>query len=129
MGSPRMVSGEGGERTRCYPATTVVNRFLRSALFPLVVIVLLVYVASQVFMGDRGEQRKMTYSEAFSQVEAGAVQEVLFNPNRQSIELSLVDGEKAKVNYPTPQSATRFETLLKTNNVRYDSKGTGSSAW
>jgi cell division protease FtsH len=106
-----------------------VTRFLRSALFPLIVIVLLVYVASQVFLSGRDEQQKITYSEAFSRVEEGAVTEVLFTPSRQQITLSLVDGRKVKVNYPTPQSATRFETLLNDEGVRYDSKGTGSSAW
>ena len=53
----------------------------------------------------------------------------MFNPNRQSVTLTLVSDEKVKVNYPTPQSATNFEALLEENNVRFDSKGTGSSAW
>jgi len=111
-----------------------VNRFLRSALFPLIVIVLLVYVASQTLLPGRNEQRKMTYSEAITAVESGNVDEVLFTPARQSITLTLTvapegGSEKVKVNYPTPQSATNFERLLRENNIRFDSKGTGSSAW
>jgi cell division protease FtsH len=106
-----------------------VNRFLRSALFPLVVIVLLVYVASQTLLPGRSEQQKMTYSEAIQQVRNGNVNEVLFTPTRQQINLTLVDGRKVKVNYPTPQSATQFENLLEEQNVKFDSKGTGSSAW
>ena len=39
------------------------------------------------------------------------------------------EGGKAKVNYPTPQSATDFQNLLERENVRFDSKGTGSSPW
>ena len=109
------------------------NRFLRSALFPLIVIVLLVYVASQTLFPGRNEQRKMTYSQAINAVKDGNVNEAVFNPNRQSIELTLVlpDGssEKVKVNYPTPQSATQFENLLQEEGVKFDSKGTGSSAW
>jgi cell division protease FtsH len=106
-----------------------VNRFLRSALFPLIVIVLLVFVASRTLLPGRNEQQKMTYSEAFTQVERGNVNEVLFTPTRQKITLTLVQGDKVEVNYPTPQSAARFEELLKRQNVRFDSKGTGSSAW
>ena len=34
-----------------------------------------------------------------------------------------------KVNYPTPQSATQFQNLLEQENIRFDSKGTGSSTW
>jgi cell division protease FtsH len=110
------------------------NRFFRSALFPLVVIVLLVYLASQTLLNDRSEQRKFTYSQAISEVRNGNVDEVLFNPNRQQLTLTIVlpgngGGEKVKVNYPTPQSATQFQNLLEKENVKFDSKGTGSSPW
>jgi cell division protease FtsH len=106
-----------------------VNRFFRSALFPLLIIVLLVFVASRTLLPGRSEQRKVTYSEAIKQVKAGAVDSVLFTPTRQQLNLTLVGGEKIKVNYPTPQSATQFQNLLQRNNVKFDSKGTGSSAW
>ncbi len=47
------------------------NRFFRSALFPLIVIVLLVYLASQTLI-PRGEaEKKLTYSQLRSQVENG----------------------------------------------------------
>ena len=104
------------------------NRF-RSALFPVIIIVLLVYLASQTLLPGRTEQRKITYSEAIAEVKNGNVNEVLFTPTRQQINLTLVDGRKVKVNYPTPQSATQFENLLERHNVKFDSKGTGSSAW
>jgi cell division protease FtsH len=106
-----------------------VNRFFRSALFPLIIIVLLVYLASQTLLPGRSETRKMTYSEAISEVKTGNVNEVLFTPSKQQINLTLVDGRKVKVNYPTPESATQFQNLLSSQNVKFDSKGTGSSAW
>ena len=111
------------------------NRFFRGALFPLIVIVLLVYLASQTLLPDRSSERKFTYSQAISEVKAGNVDEALFTPNRQQITLTLStsddgsSGEKVKVNYPTPQSATQFQNLLEEENVRFDSKGTGSSTW
>ena len=120
----------GAEEPWCYPPETDVNRFFRSALFPLIIIVVLVYLASQTLLPGRSEQRKMTYSEAISAVKAGGVNEVVFDPRRQSITLTLVgEGGKTKVNYPTPQSATEFQNLLERENVRFDSKGTGSSPW
>jgi cell division protease FtsH len=106
-----------------------VNRFFRSALFPLVIIVLLVFLASRTLLPGRSEQRKATYSEAIAEVKNGNVNEVLFTPNRQQLNLTLVNGDKIKVNYPTPQSATQFQNLLQKENVKFDSKGTGSSAW
>ena len=105
------------------------NRFFRSALFPLIVIVLLVYLASQTLIPRRDAERKLTYSQLSTKIEDGAVQEVLFTPNRQQINATLVGGEKVKVNYPSDVSALKVEELLQENNVTYDSKGKGSSAW
>jgi cell division protease FtsH len=106
-----------------------VNRFFRSALFPLIIIVALVYVASQVMLRNNGDQKKVTYSQLQQQIENGDVQEVLFTPNRQQITATLVGGEKVKVNYPSDVSALEVEKELKAENVTYDSKGKGSSAW
>ncbi len=106
-----------------------VNRFFRSALFPLIIIVVLVYLASQVLLPGRAEQKKISYSQLIDKVDAGAVNEVLFTPTRQQITAELVDGSKVKVNYPTPQSATDFQRRLEKQGIQFDSKGTGSSAW
>ncbi len=105
------------------------NRFFRSALFPLVVIVLLVYLASQTLIPKKGNQAKLTYSELITQAKQGNVSEVKFNPNRQSISATLDSGQKVKVNYPTPQSQIQFQNVLTANNVKFDSKGTGTSTW
>jgi cell division protease FtsH len=106
-----------------------VNRFFRSALFPLVVIVLLVYLASQTLMPRRDNGKDLTYSQLIDETKKGNVSEVTFSPNRQSIEAVLDSGTKVKVNYPSPQSQAQYEQVLQNNNVTYDSKGIGTSAW
>ena len=105
------------------------NRFFRSALFPLIVIVLLVYLASQTLIPRKDAQKKMQYSELIGQVEAGNVQEVVFTPNRQQINATLIGGDKIKVNYPSDESALDLEKKLQAENVTYDSKGKGGSWW
>jgi cell division protease FtsH len=105
------------------------NRFFRSALFPLIVIVLLVYLASQTLLPSRGESTKVAYSDLIAKVEAGDVQSVLFVPKGRSIEATLEGGAKVKSNYPSDQSEAAFEEKLLVNHVAFDSKGTGSSAW
>jgi cell division protease FtsH len=106
-----------------------VNRFFRSALFPLVVIVLLVYLASQTLMPRRDSGQKMTYSQLIDATQRGDVNEVTFSPNRQSITAVLASGQKVKVNYPSPQSQLEYQRVLEKNNVTFDSKGIGTSAW
>jgi cell division protease FtsH len=106
-----------------------VNRFFRSALFPLVVIVLLVYLASQTLIPRRDGEQKFTYSQLITATKDGDVEDAQFNPNRHEIKATLTGGRKVKVNYPTDQSATAYQNLLTEQNVQFDSKGVGSSAW
>jgi cell division protease FtsH len=106
-----------------------VNRFFRSALFPLVVIVLLVYLASQTLMPRGESEQKLTYSQLIDETRKGNVSEVEFNPNRQGITAVLDSGQKVKVSYPSPESQAAYQRVLEEENVTFDSKGTGTSAW
>ena len=112
------------------------NRFFRSALFPLIVIVLLVYLASQTLM--KGEkQEKVTYSELQTQVadNPGQFEEIVANPNKQQLTVEYQptggkeEGKKIKVAYPSPESLVVFERQLKTEGVNFDSKAVGGSPW
>ncbi len=105
------------------------NRFFRSALFPLIVIVLLVYLATQTLIPKGAEEKKVTYSELIGQVEQGAVSQVLFTPTKRQINATLVSGQKIKVNYPSDQSQFALQQQLERENVKFDSKGTGGSWW
>ena len=106
------------------------SRFFRSALFPLIVIVLLVYLASQTLLSPSQEAKKETYSDLIAQVrqDPTEVTDVVFNPKSKSIDAK-VNGQKVKVNYPSDESQIKFQDLLEENNVAFDSKGTGDSAW
>ena len=89
------------------------NRFFRSALFPLVVIVLLVFLASETLIPRGGNDKKMTYSELQTQTKNGGVESVVFDPRRQQIKATLTGGDQVKLNYPSPQSQVEFERLLQ----------------
>jgi cell division protease FtsH len=112
------------------------SRFFRSALFPLIVIVLLVYLASQTLIPRSDEKTKITYSGLIQQVETNPEtfkEPIVFNPKGRSIEAtqSGTNGEatKYKVNYPSDQAQIEFQNLLEEKGVEFDSKGTGDSAW
>ncbi len=105
------------------------NRFFRSALFPLIVIVLLVYLASQMLMRGGGKEAKVTYSQLRQDVKDGTVQDVTFDPNKQKINFTLQGGAKGSVHYATPQAQFDFQRLLQQQGVQFDSKGVGSSPW
>jgi len=95
---------------------------LRTSLFPLIVVVLLVYLASQTLMGNGEETTKVTYSELVARVRAETrmVTKVVFKPNRHEIQAQLMSGDDVEANYPTPRSQIEFEHFLSTSGVAYD---------
>jgi cell division protease FtsH len=108
------------------------SRFFRSALFPLIVIVLLVYLASQTLLpGRSGESKKITYSQLIALVDsdAGSIDNVVFDPKSQAVNVQLKNDTKYKVNYPSDQAQFALQEDLQTHEVTFDSKGTGDSAW
>jgi cell division protease FtsH len=111
------------------------NRFFRSALFPLIVIVLLVYLASQTLM-DNKPKEKVTYSQLQSTVknDSESIKEIVANPNKQQLTVEFVgrggeEGRKVKVAYPSPESLRDFEKTIIAEGVLFDSKSTGGSPW
>ena len=105
------------------------NRFFRSALFPLFVIVVLVYLASQTLLPHSKSARKATYSDFISAVSNNNVRSAEFNPGKRSISYVETDGTKASIHYPADQAVPQLTTLMKDHDVKFDSKGTGGFSW
>jgi cell division protease FtsH len=106
-----------------------VNRFFRSALFPLIVIVLLVYLASQTFIGGDDKEAKPLYSVLIGDVKENPKQfeKLTFDPDKRAIKVEYAEGagDDYTVNYPSDESQLEFQRLLETKGVEFDSKGTG----
>jgi cell division protease FtsH len=107
-----------------------VNRFFRSALFPLFVIVLLVYLASQTLIPHGKGEEKFTTSQFIKAAESGNVTEVVFSPGKHSISARLRnEDKKITVHYPADQSVPQITKVLDDRNIGWDSKGTGGFSW
>ncbi|MFL5918029.1 MAG: ATP-dependent zinc metalloprotease FtsH, partial [Gaiellaceae bacterium] len=113
------------------------NRFFRSALFPLVIIAALVWLALQTLGGHDQKNEKLTYSQVYNQVlqcntddhPGCEIQEVVFNPNKNQLDVRFNDGKKTNVHYPSEQVVPDIQQAMHDHGVMYDSKGTGSSPW
>ena len=81
---------------RCYCATgrPAMNRFFRSGLLPLILIVLVVYLASTQLMSSSKNEKKVTLSQFQTYVQGGQVESAVFNPNKQSISFELTNGDE-----------------------------------
>ncbi len=113
------------------------NRFFRSAFFPLIIIVGLVWLASETLFPKSAKTEKLTYSQLQGEIKTApsTFEEILFDPNKRSIVATMkADPESGKqtkvtVHYPSDQSQLEFQNLLDRQKVKYDSKGTGGFSW
>jgi cell division protease FtsH len=108
-----------------------VNRFLRSALFPVVVITLIVWLGTQTLMSHKQKTKKQTLSSLYSLVDnqPQTIKEVVFSPNKHQAQVQLNDNTKFNVYYASDQSQANLQQDLLNHNVEFDSKGIGTSAW
>ena len=107
------------------------SRVFRSALFPLIIIAALVWLALQTLGNHGAKQVKTTYSDLVTQVQTQpqTIEGVTFVPSKQEIDTTLQSGKKVVVHYATPQAQIQFQDLLQQKSVTFDSKGVGGSPW
>ncbi len=114
------------------------NRFFRSALFPLVIIAALVWLALQTLGHGGTKQIPLTTSQFIQKVNNGHVvsspqSPVTIDPNKQSISATVDGNEQVTVHYATDQSEFAIEQAMKDPThaapVDFNSKGIGSSPW
>jgi cell division protease FtsH len=113
-----------------------VNRFFRSALFPLVIIAALVWLALQTLGHGGTKTTPMTTSGFIQAVNAGQVQSskdspVTIDPNKQSITANVAGQGQVSIHYATDQSEFAIEKAMREapTTVYFNSKGIGSSPW
>jgi cell division protease FtsH len=109
-----------------------VNRFFRSALFPLIIIAALVWLALQTLGGNNTKVEKKSTAYVYSLVRdsPGDIDgPVTITPSKQQLDLTLRDGKKVSVHYATPESEAALEKTMLAHDVDFNSKGVGSSPW
>jgi cell division protease FtsH len=101
------------------------------AIFPLIVVVLLVYLASQTLLSNSSGDERIAYGDLIGRVEDSpeSIANVLFIPKGQAIRITLADGSTLKSHYPTDASQLDFQHRLESAHIHFDSKGAGSSVW
>ena len=112
------------------------NRFFRSALFPLVVIVLLVYLASQTLIPHKTTTAPKSYTQIYNAIQNGSLRpdHVVFDPSgHQTGSITVYTqpsgGTKYKLNYASDAAQLQFQDLLLKKGVNFDSKSIGGSPW
>ncbi|MBX5474380.1 MAG: ATP-dependent zinc metalloprotease FtsH [Thermoleophilia bacterium] len=107
------------------------NRFFRSALFPLIIIAALVWLALQTLGSHGTKATKATTSRVYQLVRdnPGAISgPVVIDPNKQTITLT-ANGQRYSVHYASPEAEAQLEKTMLAKGVTFDSKGVGGSPW
>jgi cell division protease FtsH len=107
-----------------------VNRFFRSALFPLIIIAALVWLALQTLGSHGTKTTQWTTARLYGEIrnQPSAVHDVTIDPNKQSI-TATVDGQSVSVHYATAESEAALEKTMLAQQVDFNSKGVGTSPW
>jgi cell division protease FtsH len=97
-------------------------------LVPIVVGVLLAALLMNALRPDGGST-DLTYGGLIAQVEndPDSIDEVVFEPNKQNIQVTFADGDTAEVSYPSNESQIELQNQLEAAGVPFDSKRTGGS--
>ncbi len=109
------------------------SRLFRSAIIPILAIVLVIWLASNSLMSPakHADKNIATYSKLIDAIPTGKPKFtlVVFNPSKRSITATEANKDVVSVNYPSDQSALAFQDLLQKHNVNFDSKGVGGFSW
>ncbi|MDQ2700193.1 MAG: ATP-dependent metallopeptidase FtsH/Yme1/Tma family protein, partial [Actinomycetota bacterium] len=109
------------------------KRFFKSAAFPILLVVILAFVAQRVISPDSGPEPP-TYNEFLAKVDEGDIKKVTIKTKDNSLEVTEKatdggdgDGEKFETGYPNNTEQSLLNQL-DSNDVETTVKGTGGSS-
>ncbi len=107
------------------------SRFIRSAFFPILIVIILAIIVQVVIRGNNPSATAYTYqgggNSFVSQLDQGKVQSVVINTKDQTVQVTTTNGQKYSVNYPDTTQLTQL--LAKYPTVTVVSKSPSSPWW
>jgi len=105
------------------------NRFFRSAAFPILIVILLAFVAQKLVTSSSGSQDKPTFSALVQAVRDGQIDRAVIRSKSQEVQFRYrEDGRKVTTGYPD-DFGDDLTQILAANDVPVEVKGRGGSAW
>ena len=107
------------------------RRFFKSAAFPILLVVILAFVAQRV-ISTGPETKPPSYNELVKPdkglIASGRVEEVTINTKDNTLDVKETNGDSFSTGYP-PNTEQSLVDLLDRNEVKTEVKGSGSSSW
>jgi cell division protease FtsH len=105
-----------------------VNRFLKSAAFPILIVILLVFVAQRLVVSDEDKAPPPTFPALIADIQAGEVARATIKTESNEVSATLKDGTTIDTGY-IPEDSTALTDALDQANVPYEVKGIPGSPW
>ncbi len=106
------------------------RRFFKSAAFPILLVVILAFVAQKVITSDSGTEAP-SYNELIAQktglIATGRIDEVDVNTKDNTLDVKQRNGDSYSTGYP-PYTEQSLIDLLERNDVKTDVHGSGGSS-
>jgi cell division protease FtsH len=102
------------------------RRFFKSAAFPILLVVILAFVAQRL-IGSSGGTEPPSYNQFLSQIERGDIKQVTINTKDNTLDVTQTDDTKYSTGYPNNTEQSLVNELQR-NDVTIDVKGTGGSS-
>ncbi len=126
-----LTSTHGGRRDGSLPRPrrgADLNRFLKSAAFPILIVILLVFVAQRLVVSDEDKAPPPTFPALIADIGAGEVSSATIKTGSNEVQATLKDGTKITTGY-IPEDSTALTDALDEANVPYEIKGIPGSPW
>jgi ATP-dependent Zn protease len=106
------------------------QRTLQRAIFPLVIVAALIWLAAQTLGGGSSSDLRFSQALAFVRQNPHAIDHVTFHPSTQEVDLHLTSGKTRTTVYPLDASGYELQKLLEDERIPFNAKRRGSSpAW
>jgi cell division protease FtsH len=112
-----------------------VSRFFKSAAFPIIVVILLAWLAQRMLLSGDSSAEKYTWTKFVDAAEAGQIAEVRTNPSEQSLTFKTDDqantDQSQSVGIPSDKELNSALAVVRDNNADavIDGTQTGGSPW
>ncbi|HJW76219.1 MAG TPA: ATP-dependent metallopeptidase FtsH/Yme1/Tma family protein, partial [Thermoleophilia bacterium] len=88
------------------------SRFIRSAFFPILIVIVLAIIVQVVIRGNTQQTAQYTYggpgNSFVSQLDQGKVETAVINTKDQTVQVTTTNGQKYSVNYPDTTQLTEL---------------------
>jgi len=105
-----------------------VNRFLKSAALPILIVILLAFVAQKLVVSGTGADQRPTFNETLALIDQGKVAKATLKSKSQELAVETTDGRKYTIGYPDDYGDELTQRLERAQ-VPTEVEGRGGSAW